>query len=35
MAGSLIIVPAARVRRLETDSASIMALVVSGGVSRV
>lgn len=35
MAGSLIVVPAARVRRLETDSASIMALVVSGGVSRV
>ena len=35
MAGSLIVVPAARVRRLETDSASIMALVVSGGISRV
>ena len=35
MAGSLVIVPAARVERLETDSASVMALVVSGGVSRV
>lgn len=35
MAGSLVIVPAARVQRLETDSASVMALVVSGGVSRV
>jgi uncharacterized membrane protein len=35
MAGSLVIVPAERVQRLETDSASIMALVVSGGVSRV
>lgn len=35
MAGSLIVVPAARVRRLETDSASVMALVVSGGISRV
>jgi len=35
MAGSLIVVPSARVRQLETDSASIMALVVSGGVSRM
>jgi len=35
MAGSVVIVPAARVRGLETDSASIMAFVVSGGVSRV
>jgi len=35
MAGSLIVVPATRVRPLQTDSASVMALVVSGGVSRV
>jgi uncharacterized membrane protein len=35
MAGTLVIVPASRVQRLETDSASVMALVVSGGVSRV
>jgi uncharacterized membrane protein len=35
MAGTLVIVPATRVQRLETDSASIMAMVVSGGVSRV
>ena len=35
MAGSLVIVPATRVERLEIDSASVMALVVSGGVSRV
>ncbi|SRR5258708_164085 len=34
MAGTLVIVPANRVQRLETDSANIMALVVSGGVSR-
>jgi uncharacterized membrane protein len=34
MAGSLVIVPAANVERLQADSASVMALVVSGGVSR-
>lgn len=32
--GSLVIVPKSRVRPLQADSASIMALVVSGGVSR-
>lgn len=35
MAGSLVIVPASRVEPLTIDSASMMALVVSGGVSRV
>jgi uncharacterized membrane protein len=35
IAGTLVIVPRAHVERLELDSASIMALVVSGGVSRV
>ena len=35
MAGTLVIVPRERVERLNADSASIMALVVSGGVSRV
>jgi uncharacterized membrane protein len=35
IAGALVIVPRARVERLDADSASIMALVVSGGVSRV
>lgn len=35
MAGTLVVVPRARVERLDADSASIMALVVSGGVSRV
>lgn len=35
MAGSLIVVPRTRVQRLAIDSASVMALVVSGGVSRV
>jgi uncharacterized membrane protein len=35
MAGTLVIVPTARVDRLAVDSASVMALVVSGGVSRV
>lgn len=35
VAGSLILVPAARVERLAVDSASLMALVISGGVSRV
>ncbi|MGZ7041604.1 MAG: DUF502 domain-containing protein [Thermoanaerobaculia bacterium] len=34
MAGSVIVVPAARVRPLPSDSASVMALIVSGGVSR-
>lgn len=34
MAGSLLIVPRTRVQRLPMDSASVMALVVSGGVSR-
>ena len=34
MAGSLVIVPAANVERLQVDSASVMAMVVSGGVSR-
>jgi uncharacterized membrane protein len=35
IAGMMVIVPRARVERLEANSASIMALVVSGGVSRV
>ena len=35
MAGTLVIVPSVRVQRLETDSAAVMALVISGGVSRV
>lgn len=35
MAGSVIIVDAGRVTALEVDSASVMALIVSGGVSRV
>jgi uncharacterized membrane protein len=35
VAGSLIVVASARVERLEVDSASLMALVISGGVSRV
>lgn len=35
MTGSVIVVAASRVTRLETDSASVMALIVSGGVSRV
>lgn len=34
MAGTVVIVPVSRVQRLEADSASIMALIVSGGVSR-
>jgi len=34
MAGSVIVVPASRVRPLPADSASVMALIVSGGVSR-
>jgi len=35
MAGSVVIVPASRVTPLAADSASVMALIVSGGVSRV
>ncbi len=35
MAGTLVIVPRSSVQPLDADSASIMALVVSGGVSRV
>ncbi|HEX9162488.1 MAG TPA: DUF502 domain-containing protein [Thermoanaerobaculia bacterium] len=35
MAGALVVVPREHVERLDADSASIMALVVSGGVSRV
>ncbi len=35
MAGGLIVVPSSRVEKLPMDSASVMALVVSGGVSRV
>jgi uncharacterized membrane protein len=35
VAGSLVMVPSARVERLAVDSASLMALVISGGVSRV
>jgi uncharacterized membrane protein len=34
VAGSLLVVPAARVMKLEADSAAVMALIVSGGVSR-
>jgi uncharacterized membrane protein len=34
VAGSVIVVPASRVRPLPSDSASVMALIVSGGVSR-
>jgi uncharacterized membrane protein len=34
MAGSVVVVPATRVQALHADSASVMALVVSGGVSR-
>jgi uncharacterized membrane protein len=33
MAGSLVVVPAGQVTRLNADSASVMALIVSGGVS--
>jgi uncharacterized membrane protein len=35
MAGSMLVVSRTRVQRLAIDSASVMALVVSGGVSRV
>ena len=34
MAGSMVIVPKSSVERLSVDSASVMALVVSGGISR-
>ena len=34
MAGSMVIVPVSSVERLSVDSASVMALVVSGGISR-
>jgi uncharacterized membrane protein len=34
VAGTLIVVAASRITRLENDSASVMALIVSGGVSR-
>jgi len=35
VAGSLVLVPSAKVERLTVDSAALMALVISGGVSRV
>jgi len=35
MAGGLVVVPGSRVERLPIDSASVMSLVISGGVSRV
>ena len=35
MAGTLVIVPASRVEALAIDSASVMALIVSGGISRM
>lgn len=35
MAGGLVVVPRERVERVDADSASMMALVVSGGISRV
>jgi len=35
VAGSLVLVPSGRVERLAVDSAALMALVISGGVSRV
>lgn len=35
MSGGLVVVPRERVERLDADSASLMALVVSGGISRV
>ncbi len=35
VAGYVVIVPSTRVERLAVDAASVMALVVSGGVSRV
>jgi len=35
MAGTLLVLPKSRVQLLENDSASIMAFVVSGGISRV
>jgi uncharacterized membrane protein len=35
MAGGLVVVPRERVERVDADSASMMALIVSGGISRV
>ena len=35
VAGTLIVVPRTRVQRLSIDSASVMALVVSGGISNI
>lgn len=35
MAGKLVVVPRSRVQRIDADAASIMALIISGGVSRV
>jgi uncharacterized membrane protein len=35
VAGTMVVVPRERVQRLAIDSASVMALVVSGGVSRM
>jgi len=35
VAGSLVMVSSAKVERLAVDSAALMALVISGGVSRV
>ena len=35
MAGTLVVVPRERVAAIDADSASVMALVVSGGISRV
>ena len=35
MAGGLVVVPGSRIERLPIDSAAVMALVISGGVSRV
>jgi len=34
MSGTILVVPASRVTRLDTDSTNVMALIVSGGVSR-
>lgn len=34
MAGTLVLVPASQVTLLDTDAASVMALVISGGISR-
>jgi len=35
MSGCVVVVPSSRVAPLAADSASVMALIVSGGVSRV